>query len=191
MNLAGISGSYISRLAAVAGFMALLFTTADAAADNIFKCKSAGGAMHYQSTRCDQTDEVSHWSPKVFTATPYKPAAIVVRMGASGGYTVKGEIEGVAVDMLVDTGASDVAIPRALAERLNLPHGRPQQFSTANGLTMGYKTVIRFLKVGDFTLTNVEASVATNLPGGVLLGQTALGRLKVEQSKGELRLSAL
>ena len=39
--------------------------------------------------------------------------------------------------------------------------------------------------------TDVEAAVVANLPGGVLRGQTALVRLKVERAKGELRISAL
>lgn len=174
-----------------AGFMVLLFTSGLAAADSIFKCRGADGAMHYQSTRCSQADEVSHWAPKTFTATPYKPSSIVIPIDRTMAYRVNGEIEGKTVNMQVDTGAALVSIPKELADKLNLSHGQPLQFTTANGITTGYMTVIHAMKVGGFTLTDVDAAVMSNLPGGVLLGQTALGRLKVEQSKGELRLSAL
>ncbi len=163
----------------------------NASADSIFKCRGADGAMHYQSTKCQQTNEVSHWAPKAFTATPYKPAAIVIPIDQTLAYRVNGEIEGMTVSMQVDTGAALVSIPQALADKLKLARGQSHQFSTANGMTTGYRTLIHTLKVGDFTLTDVDAAVMSNLPGGVLLGQTALSRLKVEQSKGELRISAL
>ncbi len=179
---------YASRILAAFVLQALCF---GAAADTVFKCRSADGKTHYQSTRCQQIDEVSHWAPKEFTAVPYKPAAIVIPIDSHLAYHVGGEINGMSVTMQVDTGASAVAIPLALADRLHLERGQPQQFNTANGVTTGYRTVIRTLKIGGFTLTDVEAAVVTNLPGGVLLGQTALGRLKVEQAKGELRISAL
>jgi clan AA aspartic protease (TIGR02281 family) len=169
----------------------LLFAPNMVSAETIFKCKGADGAMHYQGSKCAQTDEVSHWAPKEFTAIPYKTASIVIPIDGSMAYRVNGSIEGTAVSMQVDTGASSVAIPKSLADKLKLTLGQPQQFSTANGLTTGYKTIIHTLKIGDFTLTDVEAAVMSNLPGGVLLGQTALGRLKVEQAKGELRISAL
>ncbi len=191
MNHTELSRTSVLRLALKLAALMFAFAPGSTFAETIFKCKGADGAMHYQSSKCAQTDEVSHWAPKKFTAIPYQPAALVVHMDASGGYSVKGEIEGVSVEMLVDTGASSVSIPQALAEKLKLPHGRPQRFSTANGITLGYTTVIHTLKVGDFTLHDVEAAVMSNLPGGVLLGQTALSRLKVEQSRGELRISGL
>lgn len=169
----------------------LAFSLTEASAETVFKCQGADGRTHYQSTRCMQTDEVSHWAPREFTAIPYKPASIVIPIDRSLAYRVNGEIEGTTVSMQVDTGASMVSIPQALADKLRLERGQPHQFSTANGITMGYRTVIHKLKVGDFTLTDVDAAVMSNLPGGVLLGQTALGRLKVEQAKGELRISAL
>lgn len=170
--------------------VALTCALPDAGAETVFKCKGPDGSMHYQNTRCLQSDEVSHWAPREFTAIPYKPAALVIAIDRSMAYRVNGEIEGATVSMQVDTGAAMVSIPAALADKLKLVRGQPQQFSTANGLTMGYKTVIRTLKIGDFTLKDVDAAIMTNLPSGVLLGQTALGRLKVEQSKGELRIFA-
>ncbi|MDD4929279.1 MAG: retropepsin-like aspartic protease [Gallionella sp.] len=169
--------------------MSLAFAGQEACADSIFKCRGADGAMHYQGSRCLQSDEVSHWTPQA--AAPYTPASIVIPVDGMRGYKVKGEIEGTGVIMQVDTGASMVSVPRSLAEKLKLAHGQPQQFATANGIATGYMTVIRTLKVGDFTLQNVEAAVMNDLPGGVLLGQTALSHFKVEQARGQLRISAL
>lgn len=186
MNPAPYPG-HTRRLAA----FALLSCSFAACADTVFKCRGADGKTHYQSTRCIEVDEVSHWAPRQFTAIPYKPASVVIPIDASLAYRVNGEINGTTVSMQVDTGASMVSIPQALADRLHLERGQPQQIGTANGMTTGYRTVIHTLKIGGFTLTDVDATVMSNLPGGVLLGQTALGRLKVEQAKGELRISAL
>lgn len=193
MNSAHVSKSRISQLLVVTVLFTipLLSVPHMASAETIFKCRGADGAMHYQGSKCAQTDEVSHWAPKAFTAIPYKSASIVIPIDGSMAYRVNGSIEGTAVSMQVDTGASLVSIPKSLADKLKLPVGQPQQFGTANGVTTGYRTIIHTLKVGDFILTDVEAAVMSNLPGGVLLGQTALGRLKVEQAKGELRISAL
>jgi clan AA aspartic protease (TIGR02281 family) len=164
---------------------------AEAGADTVFKCQGADGRTHYQSSRCLQANEVSHWAPREFTAIPYKPASLVIPVDGSLAYRVNGEINGSTVNMTVDTGAAMVSIPQTLADKLKLVRGQSHQFSTANGLTTGYRTTLHTLKVGDFTLTDVDAAIMSNLPGGVLLGQTALGRLKVEQAKGELRISAL
>ena len=168
----------------------LPITCTAALADTVFKCQGADGRVHYQSTRCLQAAEVSHWAPKEFTSVPYKPAALVIAIDNTLAYRVNGEVEGVAVNMQVDTGASMVAIPATLAKRLKLEVGQAHQFNTANGPTTGYRTTLRTLKVGDFMLHDVDAVVMNNLPGIVLLGQTALSRLKVEQAKGELRISA-
>lgn len=178
------------RVVQLTATLCLFSFAATAAADTVFKCRGADGKTHYQSSRCSQSDEVSHWAPREFTAIPYKPAAIVIPIDRSMAYRVNGEIEGMTVSMQVDTGASMLSIPAALADKLKLERGQPHQFNTANGTTMGYRTVIHKLKVGDITLTDVDAAVMGNL-GIVLLGQTALSRLKVEQAKGELRISAL
>lgn len=181
----------IGRFLQFAAVCLLPFASVSALADTVFKCQGADGRMHYQSTRCLQAAEVSHWAPKEFAAVPYKPATLVIAIDSSLAYRVNGEVEGVAVNMQVDTGASMVAIPATLASRLKLELGQPHQFNTANGPTIGYRTTLHTLKVGDFMLHDVDAVVMNNLPGIVLLGQTALSRLKVEQAKGELRISAL
>ena len=193
MNQPCVSRSYIFRLVAGFGFITLALTLTDAAADTVFKCKGVDGAMHYQGAKCAQTDEVTKWETKSFKSVPmieYKPSPIIARMGSHGGYMVEGEVNGTSANMLVDTGAAAVSIPAQLAEKLHLERGQPIQMSTANGIITGYRTVVRSLKVGKFSLRDIEAVVMPNM-SDVLLGQTALSHLKVEQSKGELRLSAL
>ena len=60
-----------------------------------------------------------------------------VRLASNGQghFLASGLINGEAVEFLLDTGATDVAIPAALAERLGLARGAPISLHTANGIS--------------------------------------------------------
>jgi len=104
-------------------------------------------------------------------------------------YMVTARLNGNPVDVLVDTGASDVAVSEPVARRLNLPRGQSMIASTANGLVEGYRTTIDAISVGDITLYDVEASVVPNMAfPDVLLGMTFLRELEMTQSNGRLTL---
>ena len=90
---------------------------------------------------------------------------------------------------MLDTGATDVAIPQELAERLKLEKGPGVRLSTANGLSEGYRTRIDRLQLGDIVLRDVRALVAPGLGGTqVLLGMSALKQLEFSQKGGTLVL---
>ena len=62
-------------------------------------------------------------------------AELVVHRDRSGHYDVPGTVNGVEVEFLLDTGATDVAIPPALAQRLNLRRGAEGEAHTPGRLT--------------------------------------------------------
>ena len=114
-----------------------------------------------------------------------------VRLASNGQghFLASGLINGEAVEFLLDTGATDVAIPAALAERLGLPRGTPISLHTANGQSTGYRTRISRLQLGDIVLTEVRALIAPGMPGEeVLLGMSALKQLEFTQRDGTLLL---
>ncbi len=114
-----------------------------------------------------------------------------VRLASNGQghFLASGSINGEAVEFLLDTGATDVAIPAALAERLGLPRGTPISLHTANGQSTGYRTRISRLQLGDIVLTEVRALIAPGMPGEeVLLGMSALKQLEFTQRDGTLLL---
>ncbi|MCJ8168531.1 retropepsin-like aspartic protease family protein [Atopomonas sediminilitoris] len=114
---------------------------------------------------------------------------VILKRNRHGHYVASGTINGQPVVYLLDTGATDVAIPQALAQRLALERGAPVQLATANGVSSGYRTQLQRLTLGDLRLTNVRATVAPNLTGGeVLLGMSALKQLEFTQRGDELRL---
>nr|WP_272890688.1 TIGR02281 family clan AA aspartic protease [Stutzerimonas sp. S1] len=107
----------------------------------------------------------------------------------SGHFVAGGQINGVPVTFLLDTGATDVAVPVELAERLRLQRGAPVMLQTANGKTTGFRTEIASLQLGDIVLRNVRAIIAPGfLSEQVLLGMSALKQLEFTQRAGTLVL---
>ncbi len=112
---------------------------------------------------------------------------IEIRRGEDGHYHWPGTLNGERVDFLVDTGASGVAIPSALAERLHLSSEESVRSSTAGGWVTG--RVVR----ADLTLEGgVRAKrlrmVALPHLDDPLLGMDVLGRLHWQQHDGALRI---
>ncbi|NER66466.1 TIGR02281 family clan AA aspartic protease [Pseudomonas sp. MAFF212427] len=106
-----------------------------------------------------------------------------------GHFVADGLINGRAVHFLLDTGATDVAIPEPLARQFNLSRGAPVTLSTANGRTEGYRTRLDSLQLGDILLRDVRALVVPGLDGEqVLLGMSALKQLEFTQRGGTLLL---
>ncbi len=116
---------------------------------------------------------------------------VEVRLASNGQghFVADGLINGKAVHFLLDTGATDVAIPESLARSFGLVRGAPVTVSTANGRTEGYRTRLDSLQLGDILLRDVRALVVPGLDGEqVLLGMSALKQLEFTQRGGTLLL---
>ena len=117
--------------------------------------------------------------------------AVEVRLERNrhGHYLAAGQINGQPVTFLLDTGATFVAVPATLAERLGLARGNPIMVNTANGMTESWSTRIDTLQLGDIRLHNVSAGIVPGILGeDVLLGMSALKQLDFSQQGGELIL---
>ena len=113
--------------------------------------------------------------------------AIEIRRAADGHYHWPGRVNGVAVEFLVDTGATSTALPRALAERARLTAEKSVTSSTAGGPVQGVLALADIDLDGGFRAQRLRVTV---LPGldSPLLGMDVLSRLKLTQSDGVLRL---
>ena len=108
---------------------------------------------------------------------------------SQGHFVASGRINNVPVEFLLDTGATDVAVPLDLARQLALPKGVPVTLNTANGQAQGYRTHIDRLQLGAIVLRNVRAVAAPGLDGEqVLLGMSALKKLEFTQRGGTMLL---
>ncbi|MDA7803455.1 retroviral-like aspartic protease family protein [Crocinitomix sp.] len=127
------------------------------------------------------------------------PAAKVIQMKkmASGTYEIPCKVNGLALNFIFDTGASDVSI--SLTEALFMfKNGYlnendiigTESYSIANGdITEGTTIRIRKLEFGGLVLYNVDASIIHEMEAPLLLGQSAISRLgtiQIDPKKGTL-----
>lgn len=112
---------------------------------------------------------------------------VEIRRGGDGHYHWPGSLNGRAVDFLVDTGASGVAIPQSLARELGLEGEGTVRSSTAGGEVIGRVVRANLRLDGGVRADNLRVVA---LPGleSPLLGMDVLGRLHWQQSDGALRI---
>ncbi|WP_306003216.1 TIGR02281 family clan AA aspartic protease [Brevundimonas sp. C43] len=120
-------------------------------------------------------------------ATPLVEAAIgasgtdaQVVKGADGHYWAEANIDGKAVRVLVDTGASVVALTRADALRLGVdpePEAFTGKVQTASGVVRAAPVQLKTISVAGARVDRVEALVVEQGLEYSLLGMSYLGRL--------------
>jgi len=114
---------------------------------------------------------------------------VVLEANRSHSYVATAAINGRDVEVLIDTGASQVSVSEALAKRLGLRRGPAFKVSTANGVTTAYATVLDSVRLGNIELHGVKASVVPRMTDpDVLLGMNFLKELEITQRNGQLIL---
>ncbi len=114
---------------------------------------------------------------------------VVLERNRQGHYVASGQINGLPVTFLLDTGATDVAIPAHIAEAAGLERGFPGRASTANGTVVVYATRIDELTLGNIVLRDLSASITPSMGGDtILLGMSALRRIEFSQRGSRLTL---
>jgi len=99
-----------------------------------------------------------------------------------GHYIATGTINDNAVTFLLDTGASDIAIPESLADEIGLTKGPAITVKTANGDTLAYRTYLDKVALGDIVLHDLNATILMNITGeDVLLGMNFLKHFEIIQ----------
>ncbi len=134
-------------------------------------------------------------APARIVAAPPRPAQGEVRIGADslGQYSADVEINGSRLHMLVDTGASSVALSYEDAAAIGVypaPADYKYAVSTANGTTRVARTTLRQVRIGSVVAYDIEALVGER--GALstsLLGMTFLSKLsRIEVASGALVL---
>lgn len=119
----------------------------------------------------------------------------VVRVPADrrGQYHVQGAINGAPVEMLVDTGASVVAISAVQAASLGIvvPRNAPEgMVLTAQGRARAREVTLSRVAVGGIVVPNVRAAIVEGaFPEAVLLGMSFLQAVSIEHAAGMMVLS--
>ena len=115
-------------------------------------------------------------------------STVVLKRGLDGHYRSEALINGEKVNVLVDTGATGVAISQSIADKLNLKSLDAIRTNTANGDSVGYMVRLESVTLGGVTARDVGAMIAPGLDGDVLLGMSFLGRMDVRLFKGEMTI---
>ena len=106
-----------------------------------------------------------------------------------GHYVASGSINQHEVTFMLDTGASDVAIPEAIAADIGLRKGHPLTYQTANGKITVYATMLDEIALGDIRLHQVRATINPNVQGDeILLGMSFLKHIEFTQRGNTLTL---
>ncbi|GAB5413636.1 MAG: TIGR02281 family clan AA aspartic protease [Congregibacter sp.] len=114
---------------------------------------------------------------------------VSLKRNKMGHYVTTGTINGSEVTFLLDTGATGVAIPAAVAERLDLPRGRSMLTNTANGTARSYQTRLNEVAIGDIRLNGVQAAITPGLQmQEILLGMSFLKYIEFTQRGNTLTL---
>lgn len=116
------------------------------------------------------------------------PNSVVLKRGLDGHYRAEALINNEKVNVLVDTGATGVAISQKVADKLNLKSLQAVRTITANGDTVSYMVRLNSVKVGGVEANNVAATIAPGLDGDVLLGMSYLGRMDVRLFNNEMTI---
>lgn len=114
---------------------------------------------------------------------PAKRNSVTLQADARGHYMVHGQINGGAVQMLLDTGATLIALPATDALRLGIDYkkGRQGYVNTANGTAPAYMVKLDRVKVGDIEILGVDAVVQEHGLPIILLGMSFLNRTEMRR----------
>lgn len=110
-----------------------------------------------------------------------------VPMSDDGHFHVRASINGVERDMLVDSGATTIALSTETAKAANIDldaSAFPMEIETANGITTAKRATIANLQVGPISAKDIEVGVQDNLGSQELLGMNFLSKLKSWRVEG-------
>ncbi|MDQ7048310.1 MAG: TIGR02281 family clan AA aspartic protease [Enterobacterales bacterium] len=111
----------------------------------------------------------------------------------TGMFRKAGFINGVQVQFLIDTGASQVAMNETTARLVGLQYqlkGYKTQVSTASGNSSAWVIKLNKVQLGDFVVNQVEALVIQgDGPAEVLLGMSFLQKFSIHHDGQMLKIS--
>ncbi|MDA8445743.1 retropepsin-like aspartic protease family protein [Paracidovorax valerianellae] len=115
---------------------------------------------------------------------------VVLTADSRGHFVNSGTINGRAMQYMVDTGASTVAIGQPEADRMGLAYrsGQPVLLGTANGTAQGWRVKLDSVRVGDVEVFGIEAVVTPQPMPFVLLGNSFLNEFQMSRVNDQMVL---
>lgn len=122
-----------------------------------------------------------------------KQPSLIIWPDKRGLYVTTGSINGVGTELLVDTGASVVAMNTSQARALNISsaEGSNINVETASGQLLGKRIKLRSVQVGGIIVKEVDAVVLPGkFPKKVLLGMAFLKSVDMQRQGSAILLQA-
>lgn len=115
---------------------------------------------------------------------------VVLTANSGGHFMANGSINNRPVQFMVDTGATQVAMGAAEAERLGIAYtsGQPVRLNTANGQVQGYRLRLDSVRLGDVNVFGLDAVVTPQPMPFVLLGNSFLTRFQMRRDADQMTL---
>jgi aspartyl protease family protein len=136
--------------------------------------------------------QVATAAPVPTQTSNYVPRSVSLPRGNGGHFWTEARIDGRRIELVVDTGASHIALRASDAARLGI-HPVPRDYTakvhTANGITLAALVRLRSVEVGGIVVRDLPALVHSDEGLGVnLLGMSFLSRLRWTYERGKLVL---
>jgi aspartyl protease family protein len=115
---------------------------------------------------------------------------VVLQAGSGGHFVASGQINGKSVQVVVDTGATVVALSQAEAQRIGLNYqaGQLAQISTANGVIQAWRMRLESVRIGDVVVYDVDSVVTSGSMPYILLGNSFLTRFQMTRTNDQMVL---
>jgi aspartyl protease family protein len=121
-----------------------------------------------------------------------QPSKITLQADSRGHYLTEVLINGKSsMRMIVDTGATSIALPAAEAQRMGIDYSRGKRVGmmTANGPAVAYQVTLESVRIDNLELKQVEAVVQEGGLSVGLLGMSFLGRLDMVNQGRQMTLT--
>ncbi|WP_341744668.1 retropepsin-like aspartic protease [Azonexus hydrophilus] len=112
---------------------------------------------------------------------------ISIPRSEGGYYMTPGQVNGVGVNFMVDTGATHVTVPAAVAERAGIACQTPAMFQTPGGAVKGCMGMAKAVTFGPFIAHNTEVAIIENNET-TLLGMNLLASYRISQSGNTMHI---
>jgi aspartyl protease family protein len=148
----------------------------------LVEATSAAAVFEFGGKR--QTLAAGQGAAVATVAVPRGGDSVILTADARGHFITTGNVNGIGLRFIVDTGATSVVLSSADARRVGINYlaGARAITQTANGAVPAYTVKLDTLQVGDVTVNNVDAIVIESgkLPIA-LLGMSFLNRMEMKR----------
>ncbi len=182
------------KLAFQYGYRDFIHLAADDDVENIRNLPEFNKIISEWKKVFDESNKKDIVEKKVETAILTQTVSIPMKISGGGTYEVPCKINELGLNLIFDTGASDITISKTEAEFM-LKNGYlsknditgTSSYMIANGdIEIGTTIVFRKVDFGGLILKNVKASVIENKNAPLLFGQSALskyGKITIDNDK--------